>query len=206
MMINEEKRTNNYVELVGTISGGFSYSHEVYLERFLNFSVNVKRYSGVADSIPCLVSERLIRPEFQKGVRVELEGEFRSYNIPEGGLQLYLFVKKINITEREDCNRISLTGFICKNPIYRETPLGRRISDLMIAVNRQYNKSDYIPTIVWGRNAYYAKELPVGTKVQIEGRVQSRIYQKRIVENGNYICSIDRTAYEVSANLLGEIE
>lgn len=93
MMINEEKRTNNYVELVGTISGGFSYSHEVYLERFLNFSVNVKRYSGVADSIPCLVSERLIRPEFQKGVRVELEGEFRSYNIPEGGLQLYLFVK-----------------------------------------------------------------------------------------------------------------
>ena len=151
--VDTEERTNvsnNHVEVVGTISGGFSYSHEVYMEKFFSFSVDTKRSSGVVDTIPCMISNRLISPDFLIGSRVEITGEFRSYDSSEGKLQLFLFVKEIEITNQwedkwEDKNQISLEGFICKEPIYRETPLGRKITDLLIAVNRRYNKSDYIP-------------------------------------------------------------
>lgn len=197
----ERNVSNNHVEVVGTISSGFSDSHEIYMESFYTFFIDVKRYSGVVDTIPCMISERLLNPEFCKGTRVKIVGEFRSYNSPGGKLQLFLFVKEIELTDQwQDKNQISLEGFICKKPVYRETPLGREIADLLIAVNRRYNKSDYIPAIAWGRDAKYAEGLEVGTKICLKGRIQSRTYFKKYHDDkGNY-----KTAYEVSAYMIGE--
>ena len=205
MDTEERNVSNNHVEVVGTISGGISYSHEVYMEKFFSFSVEIKRNSGVVDTIPCMVSERMLRTDFLRGARVELRGELRSYNSPEGKLQLFLFIREIEITQNEDKNEISLEGFICRPSTYRETPFGRQITDLLIAVNRRYNKSDYIPIIVWGRNAKYVEGLEVGTKICLKGRIQSRTYFKKYHDDkGNYICSVEKTAYEVSASMIGE--
>ena len=178
------------------------------MEKFFSFSVETKRYSGVVDTIPCMVSERLPRTDFLRGSRVKLKGEFRSYNSPGGKLQLFLFVKEIEITDQwKDKNQIYLEGFICKKPVYRETPFGRKITDLILAVNRRCDKSDYIPVIVWGRDARYVEGLAVGTKLSIKGRIQSRNYQKKHYDiNEKNICTVERTAYEVSAYMMGEAE
>ena len=169
---------NNHLILVGKITSEKRFSHEIYGEKFYIFDVEVPRLSGVSDTIPVTISERLVPTnELTIGRKVMVEGQFRSYNSYEN--------------ER---NRLALIGYICKAPIYRQTPFGREISDILLAVNRAYNKSDYIPAIAWGRNARFCKNIEVGTKVKIVGRVQSRQYEKKY-EDGTVQTKV---AYEVS--------
>ncbi len=193
---------NNTVILTGTITEGCIFSHEVYGEGFYMFRVSSERLSDQADILPVTVSERLIdKDQLQVGTRVHILGQLRSYNnynSRKNRLILTVFAREISLLmegeEREE-NQIFLNGFICKPPIYRKTPFGREISDILVAVNRAYNKSDYIPCIAWGRNARYIANLQVGENIRVWGRVQSRIYQKRLGEEVE-----ERVAYEVSVS------
>ena len=192
---------NNQVSLVGEIVSDFEYSHEVYGEGFYLVELSVSRLSDFVDYIPIMVSERLINVEESYiGQQVYIGGQFRSFNRHDekrNRLVLTVFAREIELTDNEDAmNQIFLDGYICKNAIYRKTPLGREISDLLVAVNRSYGKSDYIPCICWGRNARFASGFEVGTHVQIWGRIQSREYVKKITET-----QIEqRVAYEVSVS------
>lgn len=196
--------TNNQAQVTGTITDEFKFNHEIYAEKFYTFTLNIPRLSGTDDSVRVMVSERLLAGEnFQIGDMVDIEGQFRSYNSyePSGENRLILTIFAKDITKHNgennhNPNTLYLNGFICKTPVYRTTPFGREITDLLIAVNRSYNKSDYIPVIAWGRNARYAKTLNVGDNVKVWGRIQSRKYQKRISEDE----TITKTAYEVSVN------
>ena len=195
--------TNNQATVIGTIEGDFILNHEIYAEKFYTFTVNIPRLSGAADSVRIMISERLIMDgEYKAGDLVEVTGQFRSYNSYENGanrLVLTVFAKDIHHydeAENKNPNTLYLNGYICKPPIYRTTPFGREITDILLAVNRSYNKSDYIPIIAWGRNARFAKTLNVGDNVKLWGRIQSRNYQKRISEEE----VITKTAYEVSIN------
>ena len=181
---------NNYLTLVGKVTGEKRFSHEIYGERFYVFDLSIERLSGNADIIPVTVSERLIKDEMlQEGKKLLVKGQFRSYNSYENSrnrLILTVFTKDImEVEENEEVeeeneivkkdmitNEVVLIGYICKKPIYRQTPFGREISDILLAVNRAYNKSDYIPCIAWGRNARFCQDLEVGTQVKIVGRVQ----------------------------------
>lgn len=195
---------NNQALVTGVITTDFTFNHEIYAEKFYTFTLTIPRLSGTDDSVHVMVSERLLSGEdFRIGDRVDIEGQFRSYNsyeqTGENRLVLTIFAKDIkkNTDEKNhNPNTLFLNGYICKPPIYRTTPFGREITDLLIAVNRSYNKSDYIPVIAWGRNARYAKTLNVGDNVRVWGRIQSRNYQKRISEDE----VITKTAYEVSVN------
>ena len=195
---------NNNVELVGEIVSDFRFSHEVYGERFYLVDVAVKRTSETIDYLPLLISEYLIDVNKNHiGEIIHVTGQFRSYNRHEelkNRLVLSVFVLEIEFIEEETeemkSNQIILDGYICKNPIYRKTPLGREIADLLVAVNRSYSKSDYIPCICWSRNARHASGLPLGTRLKITGRVQSRDYIKHHL-NGE---EEERRAYEVSAS------
>ena len=197
---------NNQVIIAGEIVSGFTYSHEVYGEGFYMVEVAVNRLSNYADYIPVMVSERLIDvTENYEGQYISVVGQFRSYNRHEekkNRLVLSVFAREIEFTgepgEDVKSNQIFLDGYICKEPIYRKTPLGREIADLLIAVNRSYGKSDYIPSICWGRNARYASAFAVGGHVLIWGRIQSREYMKRLSETEME----KRTAYEVSVSKL----
>lgn len=210
---------NNYITLVGKVTGEKRLSHEIYGERFYLFDLSIPRLSGNADMIPITVSERLITDEMLKdGNKLLVKGQFRSYNSFENQknkLILTVFAKDIveveeNEAEEENeivkkdtvTNEVVLIGYICKKPIYRQTPFGREIADILLAVNRAYNKSDYIPCIAWGRNARFCQNLEVGTEVKIVGRVQSRTYEKKF-EDGT---SETRVAYEVSIGSLEIIE
>ena len=181
---------NNQVIIAGEIVSGFTFSHEVYGEGFYMVEVAVNRLSNYADYIPVMVSERLIDvTENYEGQYISVVGQFRSYNRHEekkNRLVLSVFAREIEFTgepgEDVKSNQIFLDGYICKEPIYRKTPLGREIADLLIAVNRSYGKSDYIPSICWGRNARYAAGFAVGEHVQIWGRIQSREYVKKLNE------------------------
>ncbi|MFQ9515355.1 MAG: single-stranded DNA-binding protein [Eubacterium sp.] len=191
--------SNNKVKLVGSVVSEPEYSHKVCGEKFYIFYLSISRRSGTVDKIPITVSERLVYIDKIKiGERFEIEGQFRSHNRIENDksrLILSVFCSSIISAENEnDKNVIEIEGYICKQPIYRETPLGRDICDLLIAVNRPYGKSDYIPCIAWGRNAIYASNFEVGVKVFVKGRVQSREYSKKIDEGMEEI----GTAYEVS--------
>ena len=211
-MMNETRFDNNQVILTGEIVSNFEFSHEVLGEGFYTAILAYERLSGEKDAIPIMVSERIVDVEADRiGQFVRVSGQFRSYNKHEGEknhLILSVFAREFgDITEErhfglEDKNIISLDGYICKKPTYRKTPLGREITDILLAVNRPYGKSDYVPTICWGRNAVYASGLEVGTRMQIEGRIQSREYQKRISDNEYET----RTAYEVSASKLTVVE
>lgn len=203
--------TNNEARVTGIIASELELSHEIYAEKFFMFTLQIPRLSGTDDSVHIMVSERLLEPtKFRVGDRVDIEGQFRSYNSydkpGENKLVLTIFAKDISLNTDEknhNPNTLYLNGYICKQPIYRTTPFGREITDLLVAVNRSYNKSDYIPVIAWGRNARYAKNLSVGDNVRVWGRIQSRNYQKRISEDE----VITKTAYEVSVNrmeLVGE--
>ncbi len=195
---------NNNVELVGEIVSDFRFSHEVYGERFYLVDVAVKRTSETIDYLPLLISEYLIDVNKNHiGEIIHVTGQFRSYNRHEelkNRLVLSVFVLEIEFIEEETeemkSNQIILDGYICKDPIYRKTPLGREIADLLVAVNRSYSKSDYIPCICWSRNARHASGLPLGTHLKITGRVQSRDYIKHH-SNGE---EEERRAYEVSAS------
>ena len=193
---------NNMVLLTGTIIEGCVFSHEVYGEGFYTFRISSERLSDKADILPITIYERLIEKELlQVGGRVEIAGQLRSYNnynSKKNRLVLTVFAREIRMLEEAEDrseNQIFLNGFICKAPIYRKTPFGREISDILVAVNRAYNKSDYIPCIAWGRNARYMANLEVGANIRIWGRVQSRTYQKRVGDEIE-----DRIAYEVSVS------
>ena len=201
---------NNQVTIVGTVDSEFTYSHEVFGEGFYMVEVAVSRLSNFSDYIPLMISERLIdTSQSYIGQKVYVTGQFRSYNRHEelkNRLVLSVFVREIEFIEEETeemkSNQILLDGYICKDPIYRKTPLGREIADLLVAVNRSYGKSDYIPCICWGRNARFAARFEVGVHVQIWGRIQSREYVKRLNED-----EVEkRTAYEVSVSKIEYME
>ena len=206
---------NNYITLVGKVTGEKRLSHEIYGEKFYLFDLSIPRLSGNADIIPITISERLITEEtLQQDKKLLIKGQFRSYNSFENQknkLILTVFAKDIKEVEENEendeneivkkdiiTNEVVLTGYICKKPIYRQTPFGREIADILLAVNRAYNKSDYIPCIAWGRNARFCQNLEVGAEVKIVGRVQSRTYEKKF-EDGT---SETRVAYEVSVGSL----
>jgi len=197
---------------VGKVTSEKRFSHEIYGEKFYIFDLAVPRLSGNADIIPITVSERLLSiNDLQIDSKITVEGQFRSYNSYENEknrLVLTVFAKDIKFVEDQEAeievskdvvsNEVTLNGYICKKPIYRQTPFGREISDLLLAVNRAYNKSDYIPCIAWGRNARFCENIPVGTEVKIVGRVQSRTYEKKY-EDGRVETKV---AYEVSVSSL----
>lgn len=212
---------NNYLTLVGKVTGEKKFSHEIYGESFYIFNLMIPRLSGNSDIIPITVSERLIKEDtLQEGNKLLVKGQFRSYNSYENERnRLILTVFAKDITELEDdneeeieenemvkkdmiTNEVVLIGYICKKPIYRQTPFGREISDILLAINRAYNKSDYIPCIAWGRNARFAGGLEVGAHLQVSGRVQSREYTKKIGEE-----EVERrVAYEVSVSKIDLVE
>ncbi|MBQ7348569.1 MAG: single-stranded DNA-binding protein, partial [Clostridia bacterium] len=180
--MNYVQENNNRVFISGEILTEAEFSHEVYGEGFYEMNVLVKRLSGQGDILPVTVSERLIQDEnLKKGVTINALGQFRSYNKLVDGkskLMLTVFVREIlPEINAKNPNSIVLCGYICKPPVYRTTPFNREIADILIAVNRSYNKSDYIPCIAWGRNARFAKNLEVGERIAISGRIQSREYQ-----------------------------
>ena len=197
---------NNQVSIVGEVVSPFTFSHEVFGEGFFMADIAVRRLSDSEDLIPVMVSERLVDvTEDLTGALVRVAGQFRSYNRHEGNrnrLLLSVFVREVEFMEGFDdytkSNQIFLDGYICKQPVYRKTPLGREIADLLVAVNRPYGKSDYIPCIAWGRNARFAAGFDVGGRVRVWGRVQSREYTKKL----NEVDCEKRVAYEISVGKL----
>lgn len=199
-MVNENALENNSVGIIGIIKSEPKFSHEVYGEGFYIFDVAVERLSENADVLPVTISERLIDKSLLiPDTVVKVNGQLRSYNNytdKKNRLVLTIFARDVEIlTDNDDKNpnQIYLNGFICKHPIYRTTPFGREIADILVAVNRAYNKSDYIPCISWGRNARFAGNLKIGDNIKIWGRIQSRKYQKKVGEEVE-----EKTAYEVS--------
>lgn len=201
------KDDTNVVYLRGELDENMEFSHEIFGEKFFNAKIKINRLSESYDMLPLTVSERLLQDiDIKSNNKVNVIGQLRSYNKNidnRNRLVLTVFVREIKQVEDEnkDPNSIFLDGYICKEPIYRKTPLGREITDLLVAINRPYNKSDYIPSIVWGRNAKFAKTLKVGDRIQMWGRVQSREYEKK-VENGE---AIKKVAYEVSISKIKKL-
>ena len=197
---------NNNINISGKISSDSKFSHEVYGEGFYNFNVHVNRLSDISDELPVTISERLIdRQDLPIGTNVHILGQVRSYNSfiesdKKNKLVLTVFSKDIKIISKEDNlqvknpNEVFLNGYICKPPVFRTTPFGREIADILLAVNRSYNKSDYIPCIAWGRNARFVSNLEVGDNIKLTGRMQSRGYQKKL-ETGNVL---EKVAFEIS--------
>ncbi|SHF13404.1 single-stranded DNA-binding protein [Caloramator proteoclasticus] len=206
--MNDYQLTSNKVYIEGKVVSELSYSHEMFGEAFYNFTVEVPRLSETVDRLPITVSERLLPTvDVSIGKIVSIKGQLRSYNKVVDGtnrLILTVFARDINNidTISTSPNEIYLDGYICKAPVYRTTPFGREITDILIAVNRPYNKSDYIPAIAWGRNARFSSTLEVGTHIKITGRIQSRDYEKKISETE----TVKRTAYEVSITKMDKVD
>ena len=205
--MNYAAEKNNKVFVMGEIVSDAVFSHEVYGEGFYEFYVSVARLSGQRDILPITVSERLIAAgSLKQGAPVCALGQFRSYNKLENGksrLMLTVFVRELlPESPSRNPNSIVLSGYICKPPVYRTTPFNREIADLLIAVNRAYNKSDYSPCIAWGRNARFVRGLNVGDKIALSGRIQSREYQKRLSDTEVKTM----TAYEVSVSKLAAFD
>ncbi len=215
--MNTNYSDNNHLVLMGKVTSEKRFSHEIYGESFYIFDMEIPRLSDNADIIPITVSERIINDDLiAVGKTILIKGQFRSYNSYENErnrLILTVFAKDIiaeeniekelEIENEEDrknitSNEVVLTGYICKKPIYRKTPFGREIADILLAVNRAYNKSDYIPSIAWGRNARFCQNIDVGTEVRIVGRVQSRQYEKKHEDGTSEV----KVAYEVSIGSL----
>lgn len=203
------KDDTNVVNLKGELEDKLELSHEIFGEKFYSTKIKIHRLSNSYDVLPMTISERLLQDiDFEKDRMVSVNGQLRSYNKNvdnKNKLVLTVFVREIKAitdVDTKDPNSIFLDGYICKLPIYRKTPLGREITDLLVAINRPYNKSDYIPSIVWGRNAKFAKTLKVGDRIQMWGRVQSRVYDKKL-ESGS---SVKRVAYEVSVSKIKKID
>lgn len=194
---------NNNVRVTGRIDG-FAYDHTAYGEKFYASHVHIRRLSETVDDIPVIASEYLVKKDDFDGKCVEIDGEFRSMNMEMEGkskLILQIFAKNIRTTQEkaDDENKIVLNGFVVKKPVYRITPSGREITNMLIAVNRPRWRSDYIPCVCWGRSAKWAEDLTVGTAIFIEGRIQSRTYVKKLSDEEREV----RTAYEVS---IGKME
>ena len=202
---------NNKVHLTGQIISEFTFSHEAYNEKFYRFEMSVLRLSGNTDVLQLLVSEKIVdTTKDLRGEHIEVLGQYRSYNVPvnenKTRLVLYVFVQELiehndNLYDLDE-NNIELNGYVCKQPRYRKTPLGREITDLIIGVNRPHRQSDYIPCIAWGRNAKYSMNFEVGQQVKISGRIQDREYQKKLSDETYET----RTAYEVSITSIEKIE
>ena len=201
-----ELLSNNRVFLCGTIQSNPVFSHESFGEAFYEIELSVKRLSEQNDLIPITISDKLLTKDMVVGSNLAVSGQFRSYNKIEDGkskLMLTVFVREvIEYNESMNPNIIEITGYICKEPTYRTTPFKREICDVLIAVNRAYNKSDYLPCIAWGRNARFVKNLEIGKKVNLVGRIQSREYQKK-QDDGSFVA---RIAYEVSINKISDEE
>jgi hypothetical protein len=214
--LNTNYSENNQLTLVGKVTSEKRFSHEIYGEKFYIFDLSVPRLSGNADIIPITISERLlVEQDLEIGKNIVIEGQFRSYNSyqnEKNRLVLTVFAKEVTFAKEDEeefkpskensSNEVVLDGFICKKPVYRKTPFGREIADVLLAVNRAYNKSDYIPCIAWGRNARFCENMPVGTEVRVVGRVQSRQYEKKYEDGTSEI----RIAYEVSVASLEVID
>lgn len=211
--MNDKQLQSNYIRVVGTINTDLEFSHEVFGEKFYEFYLEVPRLSDTKDLLPVIISERLINDmEMDIGKYIIIDGQFRSYNRYEdtsNKLLLRVFVRDISIPNDEEIeeiirhpNEVFLNGYLCKETKYRTTPFGREITDMLIAVNRSYNKSDYIPCIAWGRNARYCEKLEVGDHVKVWGRIQSRRYQKKTDEDDYET----KTAYEVSITKLEHVK
>ncbi|WP_446897599.1 single-stranded DNA-binding protein [Clostridium sp. LBM24168] len=203
----ENLMLNNKIYLEGEVISELNFSHEMYGEGFYTFHIKVPRLSDADDILFITISERLINDiDIKIGTQITIEGQLRSYNkFVDGANRLILTVFARNIslcTEKsKNPNQIFLDGFICKEPVYRTTPFGREISDMLLAVNRAYNKSDYIPTIAWGRNSRFCRTLKVGDNIRVWGRLQSREYQKKISESE----TVKKVAYEVSISKMEKI-
>ena len=201
-----EQMQNNRAYVAGEVISAPVFSHEVLGERFYDVVLSVKRLSYRADEIPVTVSDRLMQDaSLEVGTRLGVSGQLRSYNKQADGrskLVLRVFARELDDGESDTPNRIELEGYVCKPPVYRTTPFRREICDMLLAVNRAYNKSDYIPAIAWGRNAKYAGEFAVGDKVAVSGRIQSRTYQK-VLPDGS---TEERVAYEVSVSQLERVD
>lgn len=212
--MTEQVIDTNKVKIIGKVLGEKEFSHEMYGEKFYTIELQVSRLSSQSDILPATVSERLLVDcELKSDDYVVLEGQLRSYNRYIDGrnrLILTIFTRDLYVPESEEelnellrtPNEIYLDGYVCKNPIYRTTPFGREITDLLLAVNRPYNKSDYIPSIAWGRNARFCEKLEVGDHIKLWGRIQSRDYQKK-GEDGEVL---NRVAFEVSVSKLEYLE
>lgn len=211
--MNDKQIQANYIKIVGVINSELEYSHEVFGEKFYEFLLDVPRLSETTDLLPVIISERLINGiSMDIGKYILIEGQFRSYNRYEESsnkLLLRVFVRDIKIPVEDELvelkkrpNEVFLNGYLCKEANYRTTPFGREITDMLIAVNRSYNKSDYIPCIAWGRNARYCENLEVGDHVKVWGRIQSRKYQKKHLDGETQM----KTAYEVSITKLEHIK
>ena len=191
------EHTANSITLRGTLMGLPEFSHENHERRFYRFQLEVERLSGTSDILPVMAAEDVLYAmDLFRGCRVEVTGQIRSFNSKAAtGRRLIISVYAASMTtsDAEPENEVALTGAICKEPVYRRTPLGREICDIMLAVNRPYHRTDYIPCILWGRTAQDAADLPVGARIQLTGRLQSREYVK-VLPDG----SEKRTAYEVS--------
>lgn len=199
---------NNSIKLSGKITSPLTVSHQVYGENFYTTNIECVRLSQTIDILPVTISDRLlINTPLQPDMYINIDGQIRSYNNYEDGkthLILTVFAKSIEVCdslEDNNPNEVMLNGYICKTPMYRTTPFGREIADVLLAVNRAYNKSDYIPIICWGRNARFVSSLEVGSNIVVNGRMQSRIYQKKL-EDDLYI---EKTAYEVSVSKIEQI-
>lgn len=199
------ENSNNSINIGGRIHSEFVFSHEIYGEGFWLFDAEVGRLSEQSDILPVTVSERIIDKEKMNiGQPVRITGQIRSYNNyveaeRKNKLVLTIFARDIILPDTvpsDGSNEVFLDGYLCKPAIYRTTPFGREISDLLIAINRLYNKSDYIPCIVWGRNARYAGKLQVGDHIRLWGRMQSRQYKKKLDD----VTVLEKTAYEVSVS------
>ena len=208
--VSQRTVNNNAVTVVGRYYGGFEFSHKVYGEGFYNFKLMVPRLSDYSDILPVTVSERLIYGMDITSCRqnIIIQGQLRSYNKFVDGsnrLILTIFARDLSLQQEQEeiknPNQITLDGYVCKSPLYRTTPFGREITDILLAVNRAYGKSDYIPCIAWGRNARFSEKLKVGDRIKIWGRVQSREYQKK-THNGEVI---NKVAYEVSISKMERI-
>lgn len=199
---------NNKVSICGEVVSGFTYSHDVFGEGFYLFDLKVNRLSDTEDIIPVMVSERIINVDNDYiGKAIDIKGQFRSYNKhneEKSRLVLSVFAREVEVIDGiyGIDNDIFLDGFVCKPPIYRKTPLGRDIADVLLAVNRPYGKSDYIPCILWGRNARFSESFEVGERIKVWGRIQSREYHKRIADEEFE----KRTAYEVSVAKVESVE
>ena len=194
-----ENQQTNLLSIKGKILSAPTYSHSLLGEGFFTTQIEVKRLSDQVDVLPLTISERLISG-LQAGQEIALLGQLRSYNKLQDGhskLMLSIFARELIDPESAQTNSITIVGYLCKEPIYRTTPFGREIADMLVAVNRAYNKSDYLPCIAWGRNARFVKDLSVGQKLQLTGRVQSREYQKKTDEG-----TITKVAYEISISAI----
>lgn len=203
--MNTNYENNNLAHVSGTITEEPRFSHNILGEGFYDLKLIVPRLSSEYDTIPVTISERLI-DNLKSGDNLSIDGQFRSYNKLEDGrskLILTLFAKELVDDEsRTSTNTINLVGYLCKPPVYRTTPFGREICDCLVAVNRAYNKSDYIPCIAWGRNARFVKNLAVGEKIALTGRIQSRDYQKKLEDGSEEV----RTAYEISISSISILD